>query len=102
MSFRVRFTEEAMADLERLYGFAVERDDGDWRIAEAALDAIRNAIVLLETTPFSCRKATPANPFLRELIIGFGASGYVALFEIENASTVTVLALRHQREDDYR
>ena len=39
---------------------------------------------------------------LRELLIGFGAAGYVALFEIEDAQTVTVLAVRHQREDDYR
>jgi ParE toxin of type II toxin-antitoxin system, parDE len=29
------------------------------------------------------------------------ADGYVALFEIEDASTVTVLAVRHQLEDDY-
>jgi plasmid stabilization system protein ParE len=100
MSFRVRFTEEALADLERLYDFALQRDDGDWSTAERALQAIRNAIVLLETSPFSCRKALPQDSFLRELIIGFGASGYIALFEIENARMVTVLALRHQREED--
>ena len=29
MTFKVRFTEEALADLERLYEFAVTRDDGD-------------------------------------------------------------------------
>ena len=28
-------------------------------------------------------------------------AGYVALFEIENAQTVTVTAVRHQREEDY-
>lgn len=78
------------------------RDDGDWTAAERALEAIRNAIALLETSPFSCRKVSPHDSFLRELIVGFGASGYVALFEIENARTVTVLAMRHQREDDYR
>lgn len=100
MNFRVRFTEEALADLERLYDFALQRDDGDWSAAERALEAIRNAIVLLETSPFSCRKASPHDSFLRELIIGFGASGYVALFEIEDARTVTVLAVRHQREED--
>lgn len=101
MNFRVRFTEEALADLQRLYGFALDRDDGDWAAAEHALDAIRNAIALLETAPFSCRKATAHDSFLRELVIGFGATGYVALFEIEDARTVTVLALRDQREDDY-
>jgi len=29
-----------------------------------------------------------------------GASGYVALFEIDDASTVTVLAVRYQHERD--
>lgn len=101
MSFRVRFTEEALADLERLYEFALQRDDGDWTTAEHALDAVRNAIVLLETSPFSCRKATPHDAFLRELVIGFGATGYVALFEVDDSQTVTVLVVRHQREDDY-
>ena len=39
---------------------------------------------------------------LRELLVGYGESGYVALFEIEDARTVTVLAVRHQRESDFR
>jgi plasmid stabilization system protein ParE len=101
MSFRVRFTQQAQGDLERLYEFILQRDDGDWSIAERALDAIRHGITLLETSPFSCRKATPTNAFLRELVISFGAHGYVALFEIDDKKTVTILALRHQREDDY-
>jgi plasmid stabilization system protein ParE len=101
MPFQVRFTQDARADLERLYDFILQRDDADWSIATRALDAIRNGITLLETSPFSCRKAAPGNPFLRELVISFGAAGYVALFEIEDARTVTVLAVRHQREDDY-
>lgn len=40
-------------------------------------------------------------PLLRELLIPFGASGYVALFEIDDSRTVTVVAVRHQRESDY-
>jgi len=99
--FRVRFTQDAQADLERLYDFILQRDDADRSIATRALDAIRNGIALLETSPFSCRKAAPGNAFLRELVISFDAAGYVALFEIDNAKTVTVLAVRHQREDDY-
>ena len=104
MKFRVRFTPDAQADLDRLYDFILKRDSidaGDWALAERALDAIRNAIVLLESSPFSCRKAAAGNAFLRELVIAFGASGYVALFEIEDSRTVTVLAVRHQREDDF-
>jgi hypothetical protein len=34
-------------------------------------------------------------------VISFGSTGCVALFEIEDQSTVTLLAIRHQREDDY-
>jgi plasmid stabilization system protein ParE len=101
MRFRVRFTQDAQADLERLYDFILQRDDGTFGVAERALDAIRHGITLLETSPFSCRKAALGNAFLRELIIAFGSAGYVALFEIDNASTVTVLAVRHQRGDDF-
>jgi hypothetical protein len=38
---------------------------------------------------------------LRELIIPFGRSGSVALFEIEGANDVVINAVRHQLEDDY-
>jgi hypothetical protein len=41
------------------------------------------------------------SPFLRELVIPFGGTGCVALFEIDDNQTVTILAVRHQREDDY-
>lgn len=99
--FRVRFTEEAEADVLRLYDFLLEHD---LAIAERALDAIKEAFRLLEQFPFSCRKAGDGRhgPRIREMVIPFGASGYVALFEIEDARTVTVLAVRHQRESDYR
>ena len=101
MSHRVRFTEEAENDLIRLYEFVLARNESDWSLAERALSAIRNAIRSLELSPFSFRKAIPDNPFLREIVIPFGASGYVALFEIDTEETVTILAIRHQREDDY-
>lgn len=101
MSFRVRFTPEAQADINRLYDHLLQSSDGDWTVAERALQAIGHAITLLEASPFSCRKAGVESTFLRELVISFGASGYVALFEIDDATQVTVLALRHQREDDY-
>jgi plasmid stabilization system protein ParE len=101
VNYRVRFTAGAEADLIRLYEFILERDEADWAVAERVLDAIRNGIRSLELSPFSYRKATTGNPFLRELVIPFGASGYVALFEIDDDKTITVLAVRHQREDDY-
>lgn len=102
MSFRVRFTREAEEDLVRLYEFILDRDAGDLALAERALEAIRHAIVGLERSPFSYRKASGQDsPFLRELVIPFGSAGYVALFDIEGSDVVTILAVRHQREDDY-
>ena len=79
----------------------MRRSNNDWALAERALQAIGAGIALLQQTPFSCRKAMPSHSFLRELVICFGGSGYVALFEIEDARTVTLLAARHQREDDF-
>jgi plasmid stabilization system protein ParE len=96
--YDVRFTLEAEEDLLRLYDFLLERDIA---IADRALAAIRNAIELLRFSPFSCRKAVSENPFLRELLIPFGSAGYVALFEIDVGNTVNIVAVRHQREEDY-
>lgn len=98
MSYRVRYTKAAREDLRRLYAFLLERDLG---AARRARDAIGKSIAFLQDFPFTCRKAGPDNPFLRELVIPFGAAGYVALFEIDDHETVTILAIRHQREDDY-
>lgn len=98
MSFRVRYTSDAREDLRQLYGFLLEKDIG---AARRARDAIIKAVDFLEDFPFSCRKADPDNPFLRELVISFGSAGYVALFEIEDHETVTILAIRHQLEADY-
>jgi plasmid stabilization system protein ParE len=103
VTFKVRLTRDAESDLERLFDFLVERElarDGDLYLPDQAMVALRAGIATLKSSPFTCRKAGDS-PFLRELIIPFGGSGYVALFEIENDSTVAVAAVRHQLEDDY-
>lgn len=99
MTFSIRFTLEAQEDIQRLYAFILERDSHQYETAERALSAIKSGLDNLRHNPFSCRKT--GTPFLRELVISFGNSGYVALFEIEENKTVTILAIRHQREDDY-
>ena len=98
MSYTVRFTPAAARDLQRLFDFLAERD---MQSARRARTAIAKGIEFLRTFPFSCRKASLEQPLLRELIISFGSNGYVALFEIEDSQTVTVLAIRHQREEDF-
>lgn len=105
MTYRVSLTHEAQADLLRLYDFILEREldrpgGGDLAIGERALAAIQHGLATLRSSPFTCRKAAES-PFLRELVIPFGATGYVALFEIAGPDRVVIAAVRHQREDDY-
>ena len=102
MTYTVHLTREAREDLQRLEDFLVEMalEHGDFDLPGRAVDAIRNEMRVLETNPYTCRKIS-GNPFERELIIPFGGSGYVALFEIIGDDEVVVSALRHQREDDY-
>jgi plasmid stabilization system protein ParE len=98
----VRYSARAREDLIRLYEYRLHRAKTieDLELAERALGVIVNAIDGLGRSPFIYRKAG-SSPFLRELLIPFGNSGFVALFEIEDAATITILAVRHQLEDDY-
>jgi plasmid stabilization system protein ParE len=103
MSFVVELSPAAEADLDRLFDFLLDQADSteDLHRAQAAIEAIRaTAQHRLAITPFSFRKAAQ-NPAQRELIIPFGSTGYVAMHEIASASKVIVLAVRHQREEDY-
>ena len=98
MSFKVRYTRAAREDLQELYAYQLRHS---LHTAKRARDTIAKATELLKEFPFTCRKADVGNPFLRELVIPFGGAGYVALFRIDDKRTVTILAVRHQCEDDY-
>lgn len=106
MNFSVHYTDEARADLLRLFDYLLDQAETaeDFDAAQAALDIIRSEIeVHLTRSPFIFRKAdcTPSNPFLRELLIPFRRGGYVALYEIDGGERIHILAIRHQLEDDY-
>jgi plasmid stabilization system protein ParE len=98
MSFRVRLTPAAERDLLGLQAFLIDEDPA---AARRAIRALQKGFRFLELFPFSCRRSEGGPPEIRELLVPFGRSGYVALFEIEDQATVTILAVRHQREDDY-
>ena len=104
MTYRIEVSEAAADDLERLFDFALQREldsaTGDLDRPERALQAIKDGIAFLTSSPFACRKAGNSS-FIRELIIPFGHAGYVALFEIVDSKTVIIGAIRHQLEDDY-
>jgi plasmid stabilization system protein ParE len=92
----LRFAQGADEDLVRLFTFLAERDP---MAAEQALVAIRKGLALAAAMPWSCRRASADSP-LRECVISFGQGGYVAAFEI-GEDHILVLAIRHQREDDF-
>jgi len=66
--------------------------------AKRAADAIKLQIALLETMP-DIGRPFPDVEGLRELIVDFGDSGYVALYRHDSiAGVVYLLAFRHQKE----
>ena len=95
-------THEALEDLLRLEDYLVEAalQQGDFDLPRRAVEAIRSEFRILETNPSTCRIADD-DRLERELVVPFGASGYVALFRITSDREVVVAAIRHQREDDY-
>ena len=104
MSFAVEFAPGARQDLLRLYEFLLEHTQfvEDLQLAERALDAIVAATeVHLSQTPLLYRKAAGGNGLRRELLVPFGSTGYVLLYEIAGPAKIVVLAVRHQREGDY-
>ena len=101
--FEVLYSDSARADLIRLFDFLLDqaKTSEDFESAQVAIDVLRDTVERsLSRAPFVYRKAGNS-PFLRELVIPFGGAGYVALYEIKDASHVMVLAVRHQLEDDY-
>ncbi len=104
MSSTVLVAPEARADLLRIYSHLLERAEyvEDLDIAERALQAIDNALAALASTPFLFRKAAGQSSSLRrELVVPFGAAGYLVKYEIATPRLVVVLAVRHQHEADY-
>jgi toxin ParE1/3/4 len=94
---RVIWTLRALAGLEKAYLFLAEIDE---EAAIKALDAIDQGSLLLEDFPEAGRPAEDLEPEHRELLISFGASGYLLLYQVKNA-LVYILAVRHQKESGY-
>jgi len=103
MTFRVEFTPEAHADLGRMFDFLLDKAQTVEEAMRAceAVEAIRTAAkVHVSTTPYSYSKVGQ-RPTLRELIVPFGATGYVLRFDIRTPKLVLVIGARHQREEDF-
>lgn len=93
---QIVFSVSALEKLERAIQFLREKNPD---AAMAARDAIGSAIENLAMHPLVGRRVEGD---LRELVISYGATGYVALYRfVVQHDEVRVLALRHQREIGY-
>ena len=101
----VHFTPAAEDDLVRLTDFLLDRarDLGELNQVDTSIQALRQAVERpLSSMPWSFRKAgSGSRTTRRELVVPAGAAGYVASYEIESATRIPVLAVRHQLEQDY-
>ena len=103
MTFKVEFTSEVDANLDRLFDFLLARAgtvEESMRACET-IAVIRSVVDShLSTTRYSYRKVGQ-RPTLRELIVPFGSTGYVLRFDIRTPELVVVIGARHQLEEDY-
>jgi len=91
-------TEGAVRGLKVCRGFLAQKNP---EAARRAAQAIIRQFELLERHPAMGRPLDDV-PELRDLLIPFGDSGYVALYRYETADdAVYILAFRHQKEAGY-
>ena len=88
---------EAADDLDRLTDFLLVSAP---EVAVETVDLVLDALSVLARHP---RIGRPVQSGLRELVISRGRTGYLALYSYdEQADVALVLAVRHQREQDYQ
>jgi plasmid stabilization system protein ParE len=93
---QVVYSAYAVENIERAMQLLREKNP---ELALASAAAIRSAVENLATHPLIGRRVEGD---LRELVISYGATGYIALYRFDiRRDQVRVLALRHQREVGY-
>lgn len=92
-------------DLEWSFEFLVARSKTLEELdhAEHLLHDLHTSIkTRLAENPWAYRKAGDGKRTTRrQLIAGLGSTGYAVLYEIAPNRRIKVLAIRHQREEDY-
>ncbi|RBP00946.1 plasmid stabilization system protein ParE [Roseiarcus fermentans] len=91
---RVTFAPAAIRDLQPLREFLRPKSPD---AARRAGEAIRQGVKALGSHPRMGRLIDDLPEQYREWLIGFGQSGYVARYRIDD-DAVTILAVRHQKE----
>ena len=90
---QVVYSARSLDHLERAFRFLRDKHPS---AAISAVEAIRSGIDNLSAHPLVGRRIEGE---LRELVISYGQTGYVALYRFVVAQNeIRVLAIRHQRE----
>lgn len=86
--------------MQRLYRFLAEKNPN---AARHAASAIRDGMQIIADHPDAGRPVDDMDPEFQEWPISFGASGYVALYRLQQQQDVAlVVAVRHQKEVGYQ
>ncbi len=93
---QIIYTDRSQKDLHRFYQFLSKKDKS---VAIRAIQIIRAAIKETQKMPDGYRPV-PDLPNHREVIIDFGASGYVARFRYEKGGDIYIVRIKHQLEDE--
>ena len=89
-------SNDAAEDLSQLVDFLLKKHPED---VVTTIDIVLDAIKILDAHPLIGR---PVEQGLRELVISRGKTGYIALYDYDEATDLVVVhAIRHQRERGY-
>ena len=93
---QIVYSENALANLERVFDFLAEHEP------QAALGAARSIVEAVNTLSNHPLIGRTVAGELRELVISYGQTGYIALYRfLPLQDQVRIVAIRHQRELDY-
>ena len=94
---RIELASAVIDDFDRFFNHVARFDAGS---APGRIEEIIQAVQVLSTSPYIGR---PVQDGKRELVIGRGSRGYIALYRyLPEVDTVFVLAVRSQRESGYK
>ena len=94
---RIELAPEVLADFDRFFDHMAQFDV---EAAPERISEIVQALQVLTHSPLIGRKVKGSK---RELVIGQGSRGYVALYRfVTDIDTSFVLAIRSQRESGYK
>ena len=94
----VKFTTGTLRDLARLRAFLQHKNP---IASQKAAATIIQLVQILKQHPQTGRPVEGIAPGYRELVIGFGHYGYVALYHLDD-NAVIIVAIRHQLEAGYQ